>query len=135
MSKLRDQREDLKLAELAWRVLDLHQQENTFGTVTEKENEEAMKRRPSSTTAQAMSELHVNPTTGKDANDGRSAPVKTIARAIKLAQPGDTIRLAPARYKESAVFANKLGEPDRPITLDGHGAVLDGAEPLNVADW
>lgn len=80
-------------------------------------------------------ELHVDPVNGSDANDAIAKPVKTIARGIKLAQPGDTIHLAPARYKESAVFANKLGEPGRPITLDGHGAVLDGADPLNAADW
>ena len=79
--------------------------------------------------------LHVDPTNGNDRNDGIAKPVKTISQAIKFAQPGDTIHLAPARYKESAVFANKLGEPGRPITLDGHGAVLDGAEPLNAADW
>ncbi len=80
-------------------------------------------------------DLHVDPTNGNDTNDGIVKPVKTIARGIKLAQPGDTIHLASARYKESALFANKLGEPGRPITLDGHGAVLDGAELLNAADW
>lgn len=80
-------------------------------------------------------DLHVDPAIGDDAGDGIAKPAKTIARAIKLAQAGDTIHLAPVRYKESATFANKLGEPGRPITLDGHGAVLDGAEPLNAADW
>jgi hypothetical protein len=133
LRRIRDQRDDMRLAELAWRVVDLPQRKSTFSTVSVEQNEEALKRRPGG--AGTPPELHVNPTTGNDANDGRSAPVKTIARAIKLAQPGDTIHLAPARYKESAVFANKLGEPDRPITLDGHGAVLDGAEPLNAADW
>ena len=133
LRRIRDQRDDMRLAELAWRVVDLPQRKSTFSNVSVEQNEEAMKRRPSG--AGTPREIHVNPTTGKDANDGRSAPVKTIAYAIKLAQPGDTIHLAPAHYRESAVFANKLGEPARPITLDGHGAVLDGAEPLNTADW
>jgi hypothetical protein len=61
--------------------------------------------------------------------------VKTIAEAIIQAQPGDTIHLAPGRYWESAAFHNKSGEPGRPITLDGHGATLDGSEPLKPADW
>jgi Protein of unknown function (DUF1565) len=80
-------------------------------------------------------DLRVDPRTGDDANDAAARPVKTIARALKLAMPGDTVHLAPGRYKESAVFVNKVGEPDRPITLDGHGAVLDGADPLDAADW
>lgn len=135
LARLRDQRESLKLAELAWRVLDLHQQENTFSTVSEKENDELMKRRPLETAAPSATDLHVNPSTGSDANDGRGAPIKTIARAIRLAQPGDTIHLAPGRYHESADFSGKRGEPGLPITFEGHGAVLDGADPLKIADW
>lgn len=80
-------------------------------------------------------DLHVNAQTGDDANDGVAKPVKTIARALKLATPGDTVHLAPGRYKESVVFANHRGEPGRPITFDGHGAILDGADPLSPADW
>lgn len=80
-------------------------------------------------------DLQVNPQTGNDASDGIATPVKTIARALKLAQAGDTVHLTPVRYKEVAVFANRAGEPGRPIVLDGHGATLDGAEPLNPADW
>ncbi|MDR3404719.1 MAG: hypothetical protein P4L99_19605 [Chthoniobacter sp.] len=67
--------------------------------------------------------------------DGTNGPVKTIARAVKAAQPGDTVHLATAVYKESAVFNNRAGEPGKPITLDGHGAMLDGSEALNPADW
>ena len=46
LRQLRDQRFDLKLADFAWRVLDLHQQPNTFSETTFKENEEAYARRP-----------------------------------------------------------------------------------------
>ena len=45
------------------------------------------------------------------------------------------MHLAPVRYKEVAVFANKVGEAGRPIILDGHGATLDGADPLKPEDW
>ena len=74
--------------------------------------------------------IHVDPRGGDDRNDGVAAPVKTIARGIRLAQPGDTVHLAPVRYFESADLSNKHGEPGKPITLDGHGAVLDGTETV-----
>ncbi|MCB1079420.1 MAG: hypothetical protein KDM64_16500, partial [Verrucomicrobiae bacterium] len=80
-------------------------------------------------------EIHVNPDTGDDGNDGVGSPVKTIARGIRLAQPGDTVHLAPVTYHESADLTNKHGEPGKSITLDGHGAVLDGSEPVRSAEW
>lgn len=46
------------------------------------------------------SDLHVDPTNGEDAHDGAAQPVKTIARAIRLAQPGDTIHLRPVTYRD-----------------------------------
>lgn len=80
-------------------------------------------------------DLHVDPAQGNDARDGVEAPVKTIARGIRLAQPGDTVHLAPGRYLESADLSRKHGEPDRPIVLDGHGAVLDGSEAVRASEW
>jgi hypothetical protein len=87
-------------------------------------------------------QIYVHPSVGDDrANSlapqprGTDAPVKSIARGIKLAQPGDTVHLAPVRFLESAVFYNRHGEPGKPITLDGHGAVLEGSDPLAPEDW
>ena len=71
----------------------------------------------------AAADLHV----GKD--------VPTIAQAIKLAQPGDTIHLEPKVYRDYAGFYGKKGEPGRPITLDGHGARLEGSDPIDPAKW
>ncbi|MEP6670021.1 MAG: hypothetical protein ABJF10_12755 [Chthoniobacter sp.] len=94
------------------------------------------------TTALHATDYYVDPVSGDDhANgfatkaDGTNGPVKTIARAVKAALPGDTVHLATAVYKESAVFHNRTGEPGKPITLDGHGATLDGSDALNPADW
>ena len=61
--------------------------------------------------------------------------VKTIAAAIKLAQPGDTIHLQPIVYRDYAGFYGKKGEAGNPITLDGHGATLEGSEPLDPKKW
>lgn len=84
----------------------------------------------------SAADLHVDPARGNDAADGQSGPVRTLGRAIRLAGPGDTIHLQPeVVYSDSAVFANKHGEPGRPITLDGHGAILDGSESVRAADW
>jgi len=83
----------------------------------------------------AAAELHVDPETGSDSADGQKAPLKTIARAIRLAQPGDTVHLAPRRFYESADLSGKMGTVEKPITLEGHGAVLDGSEPVLAADW
>ncbi|MEZ0387717.1 MAG: hypothetical protein ACAI34_11655, partial [Verrucomicrobium sp.] len=79
--------------------------------------------------------LQVNPQTGADTNDGITQPVKTIARGVRLTLPGDTLHLAPGTYYESLDLSLKQGEPDRRITVDGHGAVLDGSEPVWAADW
>lgn len=86
--------------------------------------------------AGAMSrDLHVDPVTGSDSNDGVSAPVKSIARGIRLAKPGDTVYLAPGRYYQSAVFHEKHGTEKQPIVLDGQGAILDGSEPVTSSEW
>jgi hypothetical protein len=80
-------------------------------------------------------DLHVEPDTGDDTANGVSQPVRTIARAIRLASPGDTIHLQPKTYRDWAPFFDKAGEPGRPITLDGHGAVLEGCDPLTPEGW
>lgn len=79
--------------------------------------------------------LQVDPNNGNDAQDGIAQPVKTIAQAIKLAQPGDTIHLQSLVYHDWAAFFDKSGEPGKPITLDGHGATLDGCDPLDPKGW
>ncbi len=61
--------------------------------------------------------------------------VPTIAHAIKAAQPGDTIHLEPKVYRDYAGFYAKRGEPGKPITLDGHGATLEGSDPLDPSQW
>ncbi len=61
--------------------------------------------------------------------------VPTIAQAIKAAQPGDTIHLEARVYRDYAGFYSKKGEPGKPITLDGHGATLEGSDPLDPTQW
>jgi len=90
---------------------------------------------PVAPVAPVARDLHVDPAQGRDSNDGVKLPFKTIKQAIRVALPGDTIHLVPATYYESAVFANKHGEPGRPITLDGHGAVLEGSDPVTSKEW
>ncbi len=78
-------------------------------------------------------DIHVDPKSGDDSSV--NGPVKTIRQAIRLARPGDTIHLLPIVYRESANFYGKRGEEGNPITLDGHGATLEGSDPLDPKQW
>lgn len=86
-------------------------------------------------TAALAVDLHVDPVSGRDQHNGQSQPLQTIAAAIRLAKPGDTIHLRPVTYRDWAAFFDKSGETGRPITLDGHGATLDGCDPLDPMGW
>ena len=87
------------------------------------------------TTLAMAADRHVDPERGDDDRDGVEQPVRTIGRAISLAQPGDTIHLLPRVYRDWAGFFDKSGEPGQPITLDGHGATLDGCDRLDPLGW
>lgn len=71
----------------------------------------------------------------RDIHVGQDADAPTIGHAIKLAAPGDTIHLEPKVYRDYAGFYGKKGEPGKPITLDGHGATLEGSDELDPAQW
>ena len=75
------------------------------------------------------------PLSARDLFVGKDKDVPTIAHAIKLAQPGDTIHLEPKVYHDYAGFYAKKGEPGKPITLDGHGATLDGSDAIDPGKW
>lgn len=80
-------------------------------------------------------DLHVDPEGGDDANEGTTSPLRSIRQAIRIAKAGDTIYLKPAVYQEYAGFYNKRGKPEKPITLDGHGATLEGSDAIDPATW
>jgi acetyl esterase/lipase len=69
----------------------------------------------------------------RDIHVGKDAA--SIHAAIKAAQPGDTIHLEPKIYRDYAGFYGKKGELGKPITLDGHGATLEGSDPIDVTKW
>ncbi len=63
-------------------------------------------------------------TTGSDSSSGTSAtPFATLTKAAQVAQPGDTIVVRSGTYNMSAaaVFENKRGTADKPITVIGEG--------------
>jgi hypothetical protein len=70
-----------------------------------------------------------------DLRVGRDTAFPTIHHAIKSALPGDTIHLEPRVYEDYAGFYGKKGEAGKPITLDGHGATLEGSDPLKPEQW
>lgn len=86
-------------------------------------------------TGLCAADLWVNSEKGDDKADGATSPVRTIARAISLAKAGDTVHLSPGAYYESVNLVNKKGEPGKPITVDGHGAWIDGSDPVKADEW
>lgn len=74
--------------------------------------------------------------TGADTNDGINAPFKSIAPALRLLQPGDTLVLTPMAepYRES-IPLKVHGTPQAPIVIDGGGATISGADPAPKQGW
>ena len=87
-------------------------------------------------------DLFVDPVAGDDRASGlarevtgKDGPVKTIARGVRLAGAGNVVHLAKAVYRESIVLHDKVGEPGRPIIVDGHDSTLEGSDPLRIDEW
>src|SRR5262245_43029436 len=92
-------------------------------------------------------DVYVNNATGDDRLDGTEpqrgdayvGPVKTIGRALKLAQRSSHIVLAktdqPYRESISLSAANHCGTPDEPFVIEGNGAVLDGTRLIPHKAW
>lgn len=83
---------------------------------------------------------------GDDLHDGSQAlstggagPVRTLRKALLVARPGDRIVLANTGepYRESIALSSgkHSGTPRAPFTIDGQGAVLEGAEPVPPRAW
>ncbi|MCC7492146.1 MAG: right-handed parallel beta-helix repeat-containing protein [Fimbriimonadaceae bacterium] len=73
--------------------------------------------------------------TASEAGPGTAAqPFRSVARAVAVARPGDTVLVRPGVYRESVVLRSG-GAPGQPLTLraSGPGVVLSGAD--RVTDW
>jgi hypothetical protein len=93
-------------------------------------------------------DIFVDNRSGDDTLTGRSAggegtgngPVRTIAKATRLATPGDRIVLANSGepYREQVTLqggkCSGLG-PDSPFVLEGNGALIDGTTEVPDEAW
>lgn len=90
--------------------------------------------------------IYVDSRRGDDGSDGRradpegeSGPVRSLQRAVALAQRGDEIRLAnngDPYYGGVTLFGDRhSGWPHVPLVISGNGAVLSGAKPLPEGAW
>lgn len=92
-------------------------------------------------------DIHVSNTAGDDSFSGhypqtvhdRTGPVRTIAKALRLAQAGDRIVLAatgePYRESVSLVGRRHSGYSHRPFAIEGNGAILDGSAGIPPEQW
>ena len=92
-------------------------------------------------------DVYVSQKFGDDRNTGGSAkstdllsgPVRTLKRALELAENGDRLILDPSGgpYRESiTLFGRKhSGFPNYPFIIEGQGSILDGTEPLPKGIW
>jgi hypothetical protein len=91
-------------------------------------------------------EIYVDNTTGDDRRGGTLArsegglgPCRTIAKALRIAQPGDRIVLANTGvpYRESITIQGPRhsGSDNYPFMIIGNGATLDGTLSLAEAHW
>lgn len=67
---------------------------------------------------------------GNDDNSGLTpdAPFATIQHALEMAQPGDTVHLAPATFEQNVVTIRD-GHPDAPITITGTSeSIINGQQ-------
>jgi hypothetical protein len=92
-------------------------------------------------------DLYVSNTAGDDGFTGQqptakpdgSGPVRTIERALRLAQQGDQIHVQntgqPYRESLSLTGGRHSGSALAPFVLSGNGAVLDGTAPVPPGRW
>ncbi|MBI2910297.1 MAG: right-handed parallel beta-helix repeat-containing protein [Chloroflexi bacterium] len=82
----------------------------------------------------AASIIHVDATTGNDANSGlEGSPFRTLQKALTVVQPGMTIRLATGIYQEENVTVI-AGTASAPITIEPEPnarPILDGGSVLS----
>lgn len=95
----------------------------------------------------AAREIFVDNLSGDDLNDGiyekaqapYTGPVRTIAKATRLARPGDRIVLAATNepYRETIGLStgNHHGTAAGQFVIDGRGAILDGSAPVPADAW
>ncbi|MFA6293421.1 MAG: right-handed parallel beta-helix repeat-containing protein [Victivallales bacterium] len=91
-------------------------------------------------------EYYVDNTVGDDKFSGTSktvaenkvGPFRSITKAVLAAKAGDTVLVIPTGkpYRETVnLYGMKNGEPGKPITIDGQGVTVSGAEECPPAGW
>lgn len=75
----------------------------------------------------------------RESLDDSSGPLRTITRALEIAIPSDRIVLVNTGqpYRESfTLFGSRHGGTlDRPFTIVGNGAILEGADEIHIDRW
>ena len=89
----------------------------------------------------ATADVYVNNKNGSDSNSGKSADkaVKTLETAVKIMRKTSDLKLVFANtatpYYESLRFNNFNGTPQKPIIVEGNGAVISGLKEIPASKW
>jgi len=83
--------------------------------------------------------VYVNNLHGNDRNNGLSPrqAVATVERAVHLLRTSDTLSLADTgrAYREPILLRNLGGTPEKPLVIEGNGAVITGLKPIRPSEW
>jgi hypothetical protein len=87
--------------------------------------------------AVAAKTVYVDCQNGQDSQDGLTAASakKTIAVAVRLLEPGDTLSLAAGQMFYESIALPINGTPAKPITIEGNGAVISGLQAVPEDQW
>ena len=82
-------------------------------------------------------EIFVDYSSKEEGSGTGEKPFNKFASAMKIASPGDTIKILPVEQKiaDSIVIKNFAGDKNNPLVIDGSFNTFTGVEPADSKVW
>ncbi|MHC4872819.1 MAG: right-handed parallel beta-helix repeat-containing protein [Planctomycetota bacterium] len=80
---------------------------------------------------------YVDQNVSVDGSGSKEKPFKSLAGGVKLLKAGDTLSIVPSKepYREWLNITYINGTAEKPVIVEGNGAVLSGQLPMSVDKW